>query len=139
VKHLPALTVAFLALVGIAVLFFAAAYNTQAQPQQTSPFSITGQAQALYENGQTGLASSSSPLAAASSYRVVISVLDKDQDHDGNYDAIADPLAGLALGSVVLVMVLGVGALAGVRLLLAFHEPQKLSSVWLTAWEERPG
>jgi hypothetical protein len=81
---------------------------------------------------------SSNKFSAVANTRSEIAVLDNDLDNDGNYDAIADPLAMLALGSAALVVAVGVVTLVGIKLLLILCEAPKLFPIWPQV-SEHPG
>lgn len=129
--------ITFIILEGVGVLLFAVNDGGWEQPQQTSLYQ-GAEAPSFYNTSESALTSFLASLAVENNSRSDIDLANNDQDHDGNYDGIADPLAGLAIGSAVLVIVLGLVALVGVKLLLNLCEPPTLSSIWPQILE-RPG
>jgi hypothetical protein len=124
---LALLLVAFAALGFLVALLF---FIVEGLGEPLKPLSYTAsEAQAISSSGD-GLPNFLGPLAAANDSRVAVSVLDNDQDHDGNYDGLADPLVGLAWGQAVLVTVVGVLALIDGRLFVVLCEGSKLSSIF---------
>jgi hypothetical protein len=127
-KHILALLVLFVVLTGSVVLLFIADEN-QMQTGQSSPYITSVVHKSIYGTSESSLSSSLLPLTASGHSQSEIAVLDNDQDHDGNYDGMADPLA--ALGSAFLVafcMPFILGPSVGSRLLLVFCEPPILVS-----------
>ena len=136
---LAALLVAFAALGCVVALLFIAVEGLKQPKQPFTPLSYLSskaQSTSTSSDGSPGLLLS--PLAANNS-GVVVSVLDNDQDHDGNYDNMADSLVALgfllaAVGSIGL----GFRPSVGGRLVWACCETPKLRSVFV-ALRERPG
>jgi hypothetical protein len=136
-RYISTLSVAFLVLVGLFVLLLTAAQRSWEQPQQ-SPLYTDTQVLTFYGTSSSALPSFLASLRSGANERSEKAVLDNDQDHDGNYDGINDPLVALGLVLVVLSMGFVVHALASGRLLLVFCEQPKLSSIWSQALQ-RPG
>ena len=134
-KYLLAVIVASLALLSLVLLGIA--LEKQSQLQQSSPY-LKSETPSIGSSDNDRLPSLLVPLAAAANTRSEIALLDNDQDHDGNYDSITDPLAVIGLVLVVLSMRFVLRPLVSGNLLLSFCEPPKLSSIWSLVLE-RPG
>ena len=145
-KYALALVIAIVVLGGVGVLLFAGAQGGWRELQQTSLYQGT-EASTFYNTSESALPGFLALLTSEDNSRSKmyiagndqdIDVLGNDQDHDGNYDSIADPLT--ALGLILAISSIGflLRPLGDDRLLLALCEPPKLSSVWLPVLE-RPG
>lgn len=126
-KLILALLVLFVVLTGSVVLLFIADENWM-QTGQSSPYIMSVAHESTYADSESSLPSSLLPLAASGHSHSEITVLDNDQDHDGNYDGMADPLAMLGLSSIAFYMPFVLGAPIAGRLLLASCEPPILVS-----------
>lgn len=126
--YLLALAVTLLALVGLLYVLLFTAKAASPQPQQTLQRT---QALSFYCTSADALSGFTTLPAATTNSESDKAVLDNDRDNDGNLDGLSDPLIELEVLSVLAVLVSG-------RLLLAFYNLAKPSSVWQLLLE-RPG